>query len=54
AVPSNPAALLQLTASSADTRVAQMEFVAALFPQHPRDGRRRAFIKALAAAYGLP
>lgn len=54
AIPSGPKALLELDAENAEARVAQLEFVAALFPDQPRDARRRTFSKALVAAYQLP
>lgn len=54
AIPSDPRALLELDGENAEARVAQLEFVAALYPDQPRDARRRAFGKALVAAYQLP
>ncbi|MGE3849716.1 MAG: hypothetical protein AB7I01_22735 [Gammaproteobacteria bacterium] len=54
ALPADPAALLADVAGDAETRVRQLEFVAGLFPELPRDGRRRAATRLLLAAYALP
>ncbi len=54
ALPADPAALLADIATDAQTQVHRLEFIAGLFPELPRDGRRRAATRLLRAAYALP